>query len=57
VIKKQIGMALAAFLLMSGPALAQERPKGQPSASITINQLQVAFIGSGALGRGTLTFD
>jgi hypothetical protein len=56
VIKTQIGMLTAAFLLISTPGSAQERPKGPPSASISIDQLKVAFIGSGALGRGTLIY-
>lgn len=38
------------------PALAQERPKGRPAASVTIQQIQVSFIGSGALGGGTLKY-
>jgi hypothetical protein len=55
-IKTRIFMAMAAFLLVAGPASAQERPVGPPSGSISINQFQVAFIGSGSLGRGTLTY-
>ncbi len=47
---------LALFLLITVPAVAQQRPTGPPTASITIQQLQVAFIGSGALGGGTLTY-
>jgi hypothetical protein len=38
------------------PAAAQEPPAGPPSASVRIEQIQVAFIGSGALGGGTLNF-
>ena len=38
------------------PSLAAEQPTGKPSATITIHQLQVAFIGSGAIGGGTLNF-
>ena len=48
------GLAACAFL--ASPALAQERPKGAPAASVSIEQVSVAFIGSGALGGGTLTF-
>lgn len=42
---------------MTIPAEAQERPPGPPSASISIDQFQVAFIGSGAVGSGTLIYD
>jgi hypothetical protein len=37
-------------------ACAQEQPKGAPSGTVMIQQIQVAFIGSGALGGGTLKF-
>jgi hypothetical protein len=47
---------LASFFFAAAPALAQEQPKGPPSASVTIEQVQVAFIGSGALGGGTLKY-
>jgi hypothetical protein len=51
-----IALPLALFLLLAAPALAQERPTGKPAATITIQQLQVAFIGSGAIGGGTLNY-
>ena len=38
------------------PASAQNAPPAQPSGTISISQVQVAFIGSGALGGGTLTY-
>lgn len=47
---------LLGFLLVSGSAYAQARPAGPPSATVRIKQLQVAFIGSGAIGGGTLHF-
>jgi hypothetical protein len=47
---------LASLFLAAAPSLAQERPKGTPSASVKIEQVQVAFIGSGALGGGTLNY-
>ncbi|MGO9675314.1 MAG: hypothetical protein ACLPSF_14295 [Methylocella sp.] len=47
---------LAACILMASPVLAQERPQGAPSATVSIQQVQVAFIGSGAIGGGTLKF-
>jgi hypothetical protein len=43
-------------LVTAAPTLAQEQPKGKPSASVTIQQIQVAFIGSGAVGGGTLKY-
>lgn len=43
-------------LLWSGAALAQARNLGAATGSVTIRQLQVAFIGSGAIGGGELTF-
>jgi uncharacterized membrane protein len=46
----------ATYLLAVTPLLAQERPKGRPAASVTIQQVQVSFIGSGALGGGTLKY-
>lgn len=43
-----------AFLTLAGlPAVAQQRVK---SGTVTIEQLQVAFIGSGGAGEGTLHF-
>ena len=47
---------LAASFIAAVPALAQEQHKGPPSASVTIQQIQVAFIGSGAAGGGTLRY-
>jgi hypothetical protein len=53
---RRIVTILALFLLAAAPALAQEQPNGPPSASVTIKQVQVAFIGSGAVGGGTLSY-
>jgi hypothetical protein len=47
--------ALALFFMMA-PAVAQERPEGPPTGRITIEQINIAFIGSAALGGGTLTY-
>jgi len=52
---------LIAALTMLGstwafPAGAQDRQPSSPSASVTIRQVQVAFIGSGAIGGGTLYY-
>ncbi len=54
---KLIATTLALFFVIAAPAAAQERPEGPPSASITIEQLHVAFIGSAALGGGTLAYE
>jgi hypothetical protein len=53
---KRIAMAVAAGFLLAQPALAQERPNSAPSGRVSIKQLQVAFIGSGALGGGSLSY-
>jgi hypothetical protein len=50
----------AAFLVAchfaGTPVSAQERPTGPPAASVSIQQVQVAFIASGAIGGGTLNY-
>jgi hypothetical protein len=46
-IDKRIITLLAACFVVAAPALAQEKPKSPPSASVVIQQLQVAFISSG----------
>jgi hypothetical protein len=46
----------AACLFSATPAFSQERPSSPPSGSVKIEQLQVAFIGSGAIGGGTLNY-
>jgi hypothetical protein len=56
-IAKRIALAFAALVFAAAPAVAQERPTGKPSATISIHQLSVAFIGSGAIGGGTLNYD
>jgi hypothetical protein len=38
------------------PASAQTSQPGSPSGSVTIHQTQIAFIGSGAVGGGTLNY-
>jgi hypothetical protein len=57
-IARGVFLALLAF---APPAMAQdspkEPPKEAPSGQITIEQIQVAFIGSGAVGGGTLTYE
>jgi hypothetical protein len=55
-INKRIITFLAVCFLTTAPVSAQEQPTSAPSASVSIQQLQVAFIGSGSLGGGTLTY-
>jgi hypothetical protein len=53
------GKRLAAALMLcflSAGALAQSTPPARPSGSVNIHQVQIAFIGSGAMGGGTLYF-
>ena len=53
----RLGAALTMLCAMCAfPASAQDSPPSQPSASVTIHQVQVAFIGSGAVGGGTLYY-
>ena len=52
-----LAIHLALLFLIAAPAMAQERPSGKPSATISIHELQVAFVGSGAIGGGTLNFE
>lgn len=47
---------LAAYQLAGASVSAQERPTGPPTASVSIEQVQVAFIASGALGGGALAY-
>ena len=54
---KAMASALALLFLMAVPAAAQDQPQGPPSAWIAVRQLQVAFIGSAALGAGTVTYE
>lgn len=42
--------------LISGPVLSQPKTLGPSSGSVRIQQLQVAFIGSGQIGGGMLTY-
>jgi hypothetical protein len=53
---KLFAAGLALIVFVAAPAMAQERPAGKPSATISIHQLSVAFIGSGAVGGGTLNY-
>ena len=47
---------LVLFCILSAGAHAQSAPPPKPSGSVNIHQVQVAFIGSGAVGGGRLYF-
>jgi hypothetical protein len=47
---------LITLVLACGPASAQSQQLGPVTGSVRIDQLSVAFIGSGAVGGGTLKF-
>ncbi len=47
-----LGLATALLASLAGPAASE-----QPSGTVTISQVQVALIVSGALGGGTLSFE
>lgn len=44
------------YMSLAGVSRAEEAPSEEPSATVKIRQVQVAFIGSGALGGGTLNY-
>jgi len=50
-----VGLLVLCCVLAAG-AQAQPGPPPKPSGSVNIHQVQVAFIGSGAVGGGTLCF-
>jgi hypothetical protein len=47
---------LAALAFLPVPASAEGPPTDKPSGRIKIQQLQIAFVASGSLGGGTLTY-
>ncbi len=51
-----IAAALLMLMMLPAGAFAQGAPAMRPSGSVTVRQVQVAFIGSGAMGGGTLYF-
>jgi len=55
--KQIISAFLLSCIVWCGPALAQSRNLGPATGTVSIRQLQVAFIGSGAVGGGELKFD
>jgi hypothetical protein len=48
---------ICAATVFTSHAIAQEPPTEAPSGHLKIEQIQVAFIGSGAVGGGTLEFE
>jgi hypothetical protein len=52
----KLAAGLTALCVLSTGAFAQSAPPSQASATVRIHQVQVAFIGSGAVGGGTLYF-
>jgi hypothetical protein len=51
------GLSAALILgALSAAAMAQNAPPARPSGSVSIHQVQIAFIGSGSTGGGTLYF-
>lgn len=50
------GFLLAAALLLVVPAAAQQSSLGPATGKVRIQQVQVAFIGSGQFGGGTLSY-
>jgi len=47
---------LVAVLMLAAPASAQQGNLGPATGKVRIEQVQVAFIGSGQVGGGTLSF-
>lgn len=47
---------LTVLCILSAGTFAQSAPPSRASGSVSIHQVQVAFIGSGAVGGGTLYF-
>ena len=47
---------LTVLCILSAGAFAQSAPPSRASGTVSIHQVQVAFIGSGAVGGGTLYF-
>jgi hypothetical protein len=53
---KSLIAGAAALLLLSSAAMAQPRPTGPQTGTLRFEQVSVAFIASGELGGGTLTW-
>jgi hypothetical protein len=52
----RLAAALLFLCVLSVSALPQSGPPTRPSGSVSIHQVQIAFIGSGTTGGGTLYF-
>jgi hypothetical protein len=52
----KLAAGLMVLCILSTGAFAQGARPNHPSGSVSIHQVQVAFIGSGAVGGGTLYF-
>ncbi len=52
----RLAAGLMTLCILSAAALAQSAPPPRPSGSVSIHQVQIAFIGSGTTGGGTLYF-
>lgn len=50
-------VALSALTATIAPARADDAPDTPPSGHVEVEEVQVAFIGSGTLGGGKLTFE
>jgi hypothetical protein len=55
-IARRVAAGLMLVGVLSAGALAQNAPPSHPSGSVSIHQVQIAFIGSGTAGGGTLYF-
>ncbi|WP_186419457.1 hypothetical protein [Bosea sp. CS1GBMeth4] len=53
---KSLLAGAAALMLVTAPALAQPRTLGPQTGTVRIEQISVAFLASGELGGGTLTW-
>lgn len=53
---KSLLAGAAALMLVTAPAFAQPRTLGPQTGTVRIEQISVAFIASGELGGGTLTW-
>jgi hypothetical protein len=51
-----VACVLVLFALWDSPSSAQGGQLARPSGSVTIHQVQIAFIGSGTTGGGTLYY-
>ena len=55
-IRVVVGAMLLVSMQLPKSAYAEDKPTEAPSATVEIKQIQIAFIGSGALGGGKLRY-